>query len=228
MRKAAGTLTPLKRYHHVLIALGISNAVSLSLYLMRVIGTHSTRYNFLVGNLILAWIPVGLAFWLKKRLDHDRWATPANIGLTVAWLAFLPNSFYLVSDLVHLQPTGEVNILFDSVLFASFIFNGFISGLISLYMVHTELIKRVGQERAHQLIAGVILLCSFAIYLGRHLRWNSWDLIASPAGLIFDVSEPILNPVAHPQAFLTTLTFFMLIGSVYVVAWQLIMALRHE
>lgn len=228
MKQEEAGLTPLKRHHHVLLALAIANAVSISLFLMRIIGTHSTRYSFLVWNLILAWTPVGLAYWLKVRLQTSRWLTPSNLCLSLLWLIFLPNSFYLVSDLIHLHPTGEVNILFDAVLMASFIFNGFISGVISLYIVHTQLIKRLGRERAHQIVAGVILLCSFAIYLGRNLRWNTWDLVASPAGLIFDVSEPLLNPVAHPQAFLTTLTFFMLIGSMYAVAWQLVMALKHE
>ena len=216
------------RYHHVLQALCIANAVSISLFLMRVLGTHSTRYSFLIWNLILAWVPLGLVIWLKKRLKVSRWLSPSNIALTIAWLVFLPNSFYLVSDLIHLHATGEVNILFDAVLFASFIFDGFISGLISLYLMHKELIKRLGEQRSHQIIGLVILISSFAIYLGRNLRWNSWDLIASPLGLIFDVSEPLLNPVAHPQAFLTTLTFFMLIGSMYAVAWQLILAIKHE
>lgn len=218
----------LKRYHHVLIALGITNAVSISLFLMRVLGSRSTRYNFLIWNLLLAWIPVGLAFWLKVRLTKHRWLSTDNLLLTAFWLVFLPNSFYLVSDLVHIRATGEVNILFDAVLFMSFILNGLIGGIISLYMVHSELLKRLPRVRAHQIVTGVILLCSFAIYLGRYLRWNTWDIVVSPVGLLFDASEPLFNPTAHPQAFLTTLTFFMLICSMYLVAWQLIMAIKHE
>ncbi len=228
MKKAAGSITTLRRSRHVLTALGIANTVSVSLFVMRIIGAHSTRYNFLVWNLILAWVPVVLIFWLKRRLPTSRWLSSLNIMITLLYVAFLPNSFYLVSDLVHLHATGEVNILFDAVLFASFIFNGFIGGMLSLYLIHVELLKRLSRERAHQIIGGIILISSFAIYLGRNLRWSTWDLLLSPAGLIFDVSEPLLNPVAHPQAFLTTVTFFMLISSMYFVAWQLIMAIRNE
>lgn len=227
MKQEAG-IAPLKRYHHLIVALAVANAVSVSLFFMRVLGTHSSRYNFLLWNLVLAWVPVALAVWLVHRLTTSRWLSPANLVLTALWLAFIPNSFYIVSDLIHLQPTGEVNVLFDAVMFASFIFNGFIAGLISLYLVHQQLLKRLKTDQAHAVITGVILLCSFAIYLGRNLRWNSWDLVSSPFGLLFDASEPLLNPVAHPQAFLTTITFFMLIGSTYMVAWQFIMSLKHE
>jgi uncharacterized membrane protein len=73
----------------------------------------------------------------------------------------------------------------------------------------------------------VLLLCSFAIYLGRYLRWNSWDVLFNPAGLVFDVSEPFINPTSHPQVFTTTLMFFVLLASIYIVCYQLV-ALARE
>jgi uncharacterized membrane protein len=76
------------------------------------------------------------------------------------------------------------------------------------------------------MVAVVLLLCSFAIYLGRYLRWNSWDVLINPAGIIFDVSEPFISPTSHPQAFTTTLMFFVLLGSIYAVIYRLIQIAR--
>lgn len=222
------TNTGAGNYRLVIYALLVSNGVSLLLYLIRVIGADDFRYWYLFWNLALAWLPLLFAWILVKRLKRTPWLSWLNILLTLAWLAFLPNSFYVVSDLIHLQSTGEVSLLYDAVLFFSFIFNGYVSGFASLYIVHRQLIKRLERMTAHTLIGGVILLSSFAIYLGRYLRWNTWDALVHPAGLLFDVSDRVINPIAHPQAVVTTGTFFLLIGSMYIVVWQLVRALKNE
>lgn len=49
-----------------------------------------------------------------------------------------------------------------------------------------------------------------------------------PDGLLFDVSERILNPLLYPQTFVTTLTFFVLIGSIYTVVWNLTQTLSKS
>lgn len=225
-KKASRGVNP--RYRPLVYAVLASNGLSLLLYWLRVIGAQDFRYYFLFWNLALAWLPLGFALWLKRRLLMSRWLSAVNITLTLLWLVFLPNSFYILSDLIHLSNTGEVSVLFDAVLFSSFIFNGFTMGFMSLYAIHLLLIKRLRSEWAHGIIAVVILLCSFAIYLGRSLRWNTWDILVTPIGLLFDVSERIINPIAHPQAFVTTSTFFLLIGTMYLVLWQIARALRRE
>ncbi len=215
-------------FQRVVYALIVANSLSLLLYAFRVADSHTLRYWFLFWNLALAWIPIGLAWWVMRRLSTTPWLSAENILLTALWLIFLPNSFYLISDLVHLRNTGEVNLLYDAALFFSIIFNGLISGFVSIYIVHRELLKRLERFRAHALIAVVILLCSFAIYLGRNLRWNTWDVIVNPAGLLFDVSDRLIYPIVHLQTFVTTAIFFLLVGGMYVVIWQLIVALNND
>ncbi len=216
------------RYGRLARALLISNAVSLVLFFLRVLGTDTFRYWFLFWNLVLAWVPLLLVWWLKTRLSYSGWNSRLNIFITTLWLVFLPNSFYIVSDLIHVHLTGEVNILFDVVLMVSYIFNGYVFGFMSLYLIHEELLKRLKSRQAHSIIAGVILVCSFAIYLGRYLRWNSWDVIIHPIGILFDISDRFINPAAHPQTFSTTITFFMLIGSMYLVVYELVNLLRRK
>lgn len=216
----------LTRYERVAAALIASNLLSAVLFLVRVDSSQNFRYWFLLWNLLLAWVPLGLVLLLRQRLQSARWFTWQNIVISFLWLGFLPNSFYLVSDLIHLHETGEVSLLFDSVMFASFIFNGFAAGFASVFIMHRMLLRRFNRQRVHGLIATVFLLCSFAIYLGRDLRWNTWDILVNPAGILFDVSERVINPLTHPEVFSTTAIFFLLLASIYTVAWQMVAALR--
>lgn len=118
--------------------------------------------------------------------------------------------------------------LYDIVMFTSFVFNGLVAGFMSLFLMHRELLKRMKYQNAHIVVAVVLLACSFAIYLGRSLRWNSWDVLVNPAGILFDVSDRVVNPGAHPQSFVTTVTFFLLLSSMYYVVWELVRALRAD
>lgn len=210
-------------HSQLIITLALSSLVSVSLYLARVWATQSTTYWFLVWNLLLAWLPLGFAWWLIARLPRHRWLSAGNIVLTLLWLGFLPNAFYIASDIIHLRTLiDSVSPLYDVVMFLSFTFNGFVLGYLSLYSIQNRLKARLGVVAASWIVAGVLLLCSFAIYLGRYLRWNSWDILLNPAGVIFDVSEPFINPTDHPQVFTTTLMFFVLLGSIYAVSYQLV------
>lgn len=215
-------------YIKVAQALLISNAACLFLFLLRSIESDSSRYWFLIWNLFLGWLPLGFAWWLSRCLQKGSWSRPGSVILTFLWLGFLPNSFYLVSDLIHLHATGEVSLLYDVVMFSLFIFNAYVAGFLSLYLVHRELLKRLTRYQAHTVVGGVLLVCCFAIYLGRSLRWNTWDVLVNPAGLLFDVSDRIINPGAHPQAIVTTSTFFILLGCMYMVIWQLAQALKAD
>lgn len=181
----------------------------------------------MVWNLILAWVPLGFCWLLMVRLKTKPWLSPLNIIITFLWLGFLPNAFYIASDIIHLPEGGGVSYLFDVVMLLSFSFNGFLLGYLSLYGIHNRLRRRLGSWPAASVVAIVLLLCSFAIYLGRYLRWNSWDVIINPAGIIFDISDGLVNPVGHPQLFTTTAMFFVLLGSIYVASYQLVKIAKH-
>lgn len=222
-RKAATS-----QYKPLFYALAASNSVSLFLFLMRAAESMTDRYWFLLWNLFLGWVPLFFAWVLVRRLKTTRWSGWQNASLTLLWLVFLPNSFYLVSDLVHLQQTGEVSMLYDAVMFMSFIFNGFVFGFMSLFIVHTAMIRRFSQRAATQLVGLVLLACSFAIYLGRSLRWNTWDVLMRPIDIFVDVSERVIYPSQHPHTFITTTIFFLLLTSTYAVVWAVISAAKAQ
>ena len=210
------------------LALLASSLVCVGFWTAGAISNNSTEFDYLTWNLALAWVPLVLALWLERILSSRLWSNWLPLLITLLWLGFLPNSFYVISDFVHLTEVPRADIVFDVVMFGSFAINGLILGYISLFLVHSELRRRLNAGVSNLVIGAVLLVSSFAIYIGRDLRWNTWDAVFSPASLLLDVSERLLNAGSHPQIFTTTLSFFALLGSIYVVMLYTVRALRQQ
>lgn len=226
-RKNEPKISPLKPYR-LLASLCFLSLVAVSLLLVRVAASDSLRYSFLITNLFLALVPALLAFWLVARVRRYGWLTWQQVALTITWVLFLPNSFYLITDLIHLRPNYEADLLFDITLLMSFIIAGLAFGFMSVYMVHMQVLKRVRERSAYGLIAILFLAVSFAICLGRYTRWNTWDVLLRPAGLLFDVSDRVINPDAHLQTYQTTVVLFLLLLASYTVIYESARLLKAE
>ena len=61
-------------------------------------------YGFIRWNLFLAWIPLILAYTLSWASEHRVPLGRLSRCCAAAWIVFLPNAPYLVTDLVHLRP----------------------------------------------------------------------------------------------------------------------------
>jgi len=210
----------------LLVVLGLPSFVSVGFYVGSVAVSHNLSYWYLVWNLFLAWLPLIFVLILLKYLRDYTWSGWGCTILTLVWLIFLPNSFYIVSDFIHLGDIGQLNVQYDAVMFFMFAISGLLLGCVSLYMVHQQLLKRLSRQTSHSLVAVILLLCSYAIYLGRDLRWNSWDAFLHPAGVIFSLSDPLLSPSTHHDALTTTLTFFVLLSTLYITGWQSVRIFR--
>jgi uncharacterized membrane protein len=211
---------------HFITALGFSTLVSVGFFVYGAWHSHSTQYAYLLWNLFLAWLPIVFAYRLVLVLRNKLWSSWEAMLFSVLWLLFLPNSFYMISDFIHLQDVQQ-DVLYDALMLTSFIYIGVLLGFGSLYMIHLELLKRFTKNTINFLIAITLLICSFAIYLGRDLRWNSWDVLTNPGGLLFDISARVLHPSAYPEMFLVVITFFVLLASMYSLVWRSIQLLRH-
>jgi uncharacterized membrane protein len=206
----------------ILKLLVLSSMLSVVFSLVSSIATRSTSLNYLLWNLLLAWLPILFVGGLLSVLRRWPWLNWKPVILTALWVGFLPNSFYLVSDLIHLQAISQSQAVFDSVMFESYVINGLLVGYLSVYLVHKQLLRRVSVRLSTFLIGLTFFVCSFAIYLGRDLRLSSWDLLLNPAGILFDSSVPIVSPRSHLQAFSTTITFFVFLSVVYIVIWKML------
>jgi len=203
-----------------ILALGVSTLVSVGLFAYGAWRNNSLEYNYLVWNLFLAWLPLVFAVRLVSLLRRKLWSSWEALATSTLWLIFLPNSFYMISDFIHLQQVQRVDVLYDTLTFTSFIYTGVTLGFSSLYLVHIQLKRRLSGWTATLWIGITLLICSAAVYAGRDLRWNSWDVLTNPGGLLFDISDRLQHPSAYPQMLITVITFFILLVSMYGLLWR--------
>src|SRR5256885_3707310 len=97
----------------------------------RVVATGHLAYIFLLWNLFLASVPYAISHWLSGNpaAIKNKWIL---IPALCAWLLFIPNAFYIVTDLFHLGYIRSAPKWFDLLLLLSFAWNGLIFGIASL------------------------------------------------------------------------------------------------
>ena len=208
----------------VLAALGFASLFCFGLFALRVFRTHSFTYRYLIWNLFLAWLPALGAFAAHNLHRRPSWINWMLIcGLAVFWLAFFPNAPYLITDIMHLRQNSVVPLWFDVLFFVAFAWTGFFLGLISLLLMQEIVRKTAGVKASWGFAFAVLGLSSFGIYLGRFLRWNSWDLFVNPGRLLVDVSSQAQDPFTRFQAFVFSLLFAGFFLSMYLA----LVALTH-
>ena len=131
-------------------SLVLASGMCLALLAFRMSYPHGSDYRFLAWNLFLAWIPFVLAVVLY---DSDRRGvrTALLVGLGAAWLLFLPNAPYIVTDFIHVGRVSGAPIWFDASMTASFAGVGLVLGLGSVILVQgvIERHTRKGRGMAH-------------------------------------------------------------------------------
>ncbi len=209
-----------KPWFDLVVILASGGVVCLGLYLYSIVLNHGITDPFLVVNLLLAGIPILLSWRLVVVLKKKLWSAWEPLLYTFLWIIFLPNSFYMVSDYIHLESINPNVILYSAVMYTAFIFLALLLGVVSLYIVHQELKKRISKRSAAMVVVILLLGCSFAIYLGRDMRWDSWDIVLNPGGVLFDISNLLLQPHTYPDMMRTITSFFALLGSIYFIIWR--------
>lgn len=197
----------------VLSLAGVSGYCT-TLFMVRYLRTDVVRFGFLPWNLFLAWVPFVCALIISAL--SRRGNALLVVPLCVVWLLFLPNAPYLITDLVHLGPVREAPFWFDVLLLASFAINGLLLGFASLAMVQQAVRRRWGQLWGWLLAFVALGLCGYGIYLGRFLRWNSWDVLDSPGMLVREVGA-LRDPLSRPTAIVVTALFGSLLFLSYLV-----------
>ena len=109
---------------------------------------------------------------------------------------------------------------YDLILLLSYGFSGLIYGFVSLQMIEEKIKSVFRLKHAEILSAVLIYLACFGIYLGRFLRWNSWDLVSRMNLVIQDVLDRMAFPDRHPTTWIFTFLFGTLLNLVYIVFRQ--------
>jgi uncharacterized membrane protein len=191
-----------KRLHnflsqHQFYPMAMATLLVFFFYFGRVFISRDFFFKNLIWNLFLAWLPyvfsLGIVAGHRLR-PRWWWALIIPGGL---WLLFLPNSFYIVTDLMHLAQRQSIPIWYDAGLIAITAWNGIFLAITSLHSVQGVIRSYLGHYPSWAFALVVIGLSGYGVYLGRFLRWNSWDLILEPAEIISDSLSPLLHPISY-------------------------------
>jgi uncharacterized membrane protein len=156
-----------------------------------------------------------------QRGERNNWQTFALAGL---WILFLPNAPYIFTDLIHLNTRIQSHYWVDLSLILMAAFTGFLLGFLSLYLMQFTVAHRWGQMAGWAFTAAATGLSGFGIYLGRILRWNSWDALVHPVRLTGSVGHWAAHPLANPG---TGLAFPLLFGIFLFLGYVMLYALTH-
>ena len=194
------------------LVLILSLAFVLLLALTRVVWTGRYTFAFLPWNLFLAGLP-----WLITRVLDRSGARPAYQRWTLffVWLMFFPNAPYLITDLVHLDPERGVPVWFDIILLFSAAWTGLWMGLMSLRSVESFLATSLGTFRMRLAMPVLLFLSAYGVYLGRVLRWNSWDIFIRPGAILYDTALRVRHPFHHLETWGLTWMMGVLMCMVY-------------
>ena len=196
----------------LMFVLGTSLALSFLLIVGRVLMTGHLTFLFLIWNLFLAVIPFALSTLLGIAQGPLRARLLVPVG--AAWLLFFPNAPYILTDLFHLDARPGVPLWYDLALILSCAWNGLMLAYASLSDMQRLVQSRLGFWAGWVFATLALLLSSFGIYLGRYLRFNSWDVLTNPLTLFYDIVNRILHPFSFPGTWGVTLVFglFLLVG----------------
>jgi uncharacterized membrane protein len=189
----------------------ISIAFSLSLIIVRFWYSDTFAYRFYAWNIFLAVIPYVASVRLRKSHSFR-----INEGaLLFLWLLFFPNAPYLITDLFHYEERPPVPFWYDVLLVTSATWNGLVLAMASLMNVELFLSRHLKKIWVTISIVFSMLLCSYGIFLGRFLRFNSWDILSDPAQLTYTSAKHVLRPQQYPKLWVFTLLFTIFLLIIY-------------
>ena len=192
---------------HHFYPLVLSSALAIGLWAFRSEWWTPRIFRFLVWNLFLAWLPYLWSLWALSihRRQPQRWWLMLLPG--ALWLLFFPNAPYLVTDLIHLRSYPPVPLWYDIGMLISFAWAGCFLAVASLYNMHQIFRDYAGRALSWLIVVGLMGLCGLGIYMGRFLRWNSWDILLYPIDILSDIAHRLAHPFSNLQTYGVTLLF---------------------
>ncbi|WP_052158275.1 DUF1361 domain-containing protein [Lacinutrix jangbogonensis] len=177
---------------------------SFGLLFIRISITKTLYYLFLVWNVFLAIIPYVITMYLSETKKTYK---ISFFFIFAIWLAFLPNAPYIITDLFHLSKSSFKNIWIDTLVISAFAITGMLLFYFSLFQMKRALLDFFNQKIAKTLIITTIYLSAFGVYIGRFLRYNSWEILSDPLQLFRAIFDMVLHPTTNKEVWLFTVSF---------------------
>ena len=197
-------------------------AAIFGIWVLRVLYTQSLSNVYLLWNVFLAFLPllfIDLFPIVSSRLKRTV-KKIAQYGVALLTILFLPNSFYVLTDFMHLNPSVLVNNHSDKMYYGVRYMRGdglyaldslyiFIAAVISAYMggmvlaaIYKYAARRLSYFWSKVVVASVIVLSSVGVVIGRYGRWNSWDAIIMPWRVVADFWQSMHSVQGRNRVFL--------------------------
>ena len=196
--------------------LGGASLACIALFRLRASLTGKDDYAFLIWNLFLAWIPfINAYLTYTSTLQHSRMLVAVPVAAFV-WLIFFPNAPYILTDLQHLAVVNwqDIDTWYDVLMLVWFAFTGLLLGMVSLFMMQEIIRREFGRWVGWGFVAFVTALTAVGVYVGRFLRWNSWDILSRPQQLaqftLARAQDPSLQSIVFTSVFAALFLFFYL------------------
>lgn len=168
-----------------------------------------TNVNFLYAmlswNVLLATLP--LFFVIKAEMAEEQGKNGWPVFWKILWLFFFPNSVYMITDFIHISDDkfmwltevelySPTSVIYSNeiMIWAKLLVIGFgflfalLVGLESLYIFEKNIRKKSSTIVCYLVILVVALLSGIGVYIGRFLRFNSWDILFNPIQLLKEVA----------------------------------------
>ncbi|MFT3936857.1 MAG: DUF1361 domain-containing protein [Chitinophagaceae bacterium] len=190
----------------------------------RTVYTREIAFLFLLWNLFLAFVPWYLSYTLSQRSARikNKWIYRL---LCIAWLLFVPNAFYMITDLFHLYDSTTMPRWYDLMMIFCFTWNALLLGILSVRHMEKLVMARWPRMADVWFVYPVMLLNAFGIYIGRFLRYNSWDIISNPLNLFSETIHILFHPVQYRNAWGMVLVFSFFLSIFYMTLKRLSKAL---
>ena len=147
------------------------------LSILRVLIWNKFGALYILWNVFLAFIPFVISLILIKLITEKK-STPTFLSVGVfLWILFIPNAHYIITDLIHVGEIRQVPDIYDAFLLFSGALIGLFFGLYSLSHMEQIIKVRFSNKIASITMPIIFLLIGFGIYIGRFMRFNSYNYI---------------------------------------------------
>lgn len=200
------------RYKIAIFALmAAASAICTLLVVARIAYSDTSRFKGLLWNLFLAWIPFLLAYFAYA-LSWKKWMLTLLLPITAfIWLIFFPNAPYILTDLQYLaKQVSSAPLWYDVIVMVWFAWTGLLLGIVSLYLMHDIVQRTFGRRLGWLFVFSASILSSFGVYLGRFVRFNSWDILNDPKEIVVTILGLAIDPSLRLVAFTILFSVFYL------------------
>lgn len=205
------------------LALIFASGACVVLVAGRVAWTGNLHPAFLIWNLFLAWLPLVFALFACDHYEEQAGRNWRFLGFAAAWLLFFPNAPYIFTDLIHVSSRFYQHFWIDLLMVLLCALTGLVLGFVSLYLMQSLVARIFGRLASWLFIAAIAGLSGVGIYLGRFLRFNSWDVVFKPVKLYHGLGDWMAAPLTN----LKSLAFPAMFATFIFVAYVMLYALTH-